>query len=103
MHLVGFIIRIYHDARSSKCQNIKINLKEIGGGGVERIDLAQGMEKWRVHMKALINLRFPLQAGNFVMRRGTISFSRRIMSLQWRQGLHSNYCPERMICKLKYP
>jgi len=24
MHLVGFIIRIYHDARSPECQNIKV-------------------------------------------------------------------------------
>ena len=24
MHLVGFIIRIYHDARSSECQILKI-------------------------------------------------------------------------------
>ena len=22
MHLIGFVIRIYHDARSSECQNI---------------------------------------------------------------------------------
>ena len=48
--------------------NIKINLEEIGCEGVERIDLAQGMEKWRVDVKKLINLRFLLEAGNFVTR-----------------------------------
>jgi hypothetical protein len=54
-----------------KCKwenNIKINLEEIGWEGVERIDLAEGRDKWRVHVKAVINLRFPLEAGNFVTR-----------------------------------
>jgi hypothetical protein len=45
-----------------------MNLKEIRWEGVERIDLAQGGEKWRVHVKAVINLWFPLEAGNFVTR-----------------------------------
>jgi len=26
VHLVGFVIRIYHDARSSECQNRKVSL-----------------------------------------------------------------------------
>jgi hypothetical protein len=27
VHLVGFIIRIYHDARSSECQTLKLDLR----------------------------------------------------------------------------
>jgi len=29
VHLVGFIIRMYHDARSSECQIHNITLKQI--------------------------------------------------------------------------
>jgi len=33
VHLVGFIIRIYHDARSSECQCQRVC--GVGGGGAE--------------------------------------------------------------------
>ena len=45
--------------------NIKINLQELGCGGMERIDMAQDRDRWRVLVNAVMNLR--------------VSFSRRIV------------------------
>jgi hypothetical protein len=38
--------------------DIKMDLVEIGLGGVEWIGLAQGREKWRTLMNAIMNLQF---------------------------------------------
>jgi hypothetical protein len=47
--------------------NIKISLQETGGhGGVNWIHLAQGSEKWRAVVKAVMNLRVPSNAGKFL-------------------------------------
>jgi hypothetical protein len=37
--------------------NIKMGLLEIGCGGVDSIDLAQNMDKWRAFVNAVMNLR----------------------------------------------
>jgi hypothetical protein len=39
--------------------NIKIDLREIGWDGMDRIDLAQDRDKWRAFMNTVMNLRFP--------------------------------------------
>jgi hypothetical protein len=39
--------------------NIKVDLLEIGWGGVDWIGLAQDRDKWRALVKAVINLRVP--------------------------------------------
>jgi hypothetical protein len=39
--------------------NIKIDLLEIGWGGVDWIGLAQDMDKWRALVIAVMNLRVP--------------------------------------------
>jgi hypothetical protein len=39
--------------------NIKLDLLEIGWGGVDWIGLAQDRDKWRVLVNAVMNLRFP--------------------------------------------
>jgi hypothetical protein len=39
--------------------NIKINHREIGWGGVDWIDLAQHRDQWRALVNAVMNLRFP--------------------------------------------
>jgi hypothetical protein len=39
--------------------NIKIDLLEIGWGGVDWIDLNQDKDKWRALVNAVMNLRVP--------------------------------------------
>jgi hypothetical protein len=45
--------------RSRWVDNIKIDLLEIGWGGVDWIGLAQDRDKWRALVNAVINLRVP--------------------------------------------
>jgi hypothetical protein len=39
--------------------NIRINLREIGWGGMDWIDLAQDRDQWRALVNTVINLRVP--------------------------------------------
>jgi hypothetical protein len=39
--------------------NIKIDLREIGRGGGDWIDLTQDRDKWRAHVNTVMNLRVP--------------------------------------------
>jgi hypothetical protein len=39
--------------------NIKMDLREIGCGGMEYIDLAQDRDQWRAVVKTVMNLRVP--------------------------------------------
>jgi hypothetical protein len=45
--------------RSRWVDNIKMDLLEIGWGGVGRIGLAQGRNKWRALVNAVMNRRAP--------------------------------------------
>jgi hypothetical protein len=45
--------------RSRWEDNIKMDLREIGWGGVDRIHLAQDRDQWRAFVSAVINLRVP--------------------------------------------
>jgi hypothetical protein len=40
-------------------ENIKMDLREIGEGGMDWIDLAQDREEWRALVNTVMNLRFP--------------------------------------------
>ena len=51
--------------RSRWEDNIKMDLQEVGCGGMDWIDLAPDRERWRALVNAVMNLRVPLNAGNF--------------------------------------
>jgi hypothetical protein len=39
--------------------NIKMDLREVGWGGVDWIDLAEDRDRWRALVYTVMNLRFP--------------------------------------------
>ena len=54
--------------------NIKMDLQEVGCGGMDWIDLAQDRGRFAI---AIMNLRVPWNAGNFLTSWEPVSFSRR--------------------------
>jgi hypothetical protein len=57
--------------------NIKMDLREIGWGGMDLIDMAQNRDQWRALVNTIMNLRVSQNAGNFLSGCTTGGFSRR--------------------------
>jgi len=45
--------------RGRRGDNIKMDLQEVGCGGMDWIELAQNKDRWRALVSAVMNLRVP--------------------------------------------
>ena len=62
--------RLFGRPRCRWEDNIKTDLQKLGwgGGGMDWIDLAQDRDRWQALVNAVMNIRVPQNAGNFLTR-----------------------------------
>jgi hypothetical protein len=46
--------------------NVKMDLQEVGWGGMDWIDMAQDTDRWRALVTAVMNLRGSMKCGEFL-------------------------------------
>ena len=59
--------------------NIRIDVQEVGCGYMDWIGLVQGRDSWQMLVSAVMNLRVPWNARNFLTSCKPVSFSRRTL------------------------
>ena len=59
--------------------NIRMDLQEVRFGYMDWIGLAQDKDSWRTLVSAVMNLRVPCNAGNFLTSCKPVIFSRRTL------------------------
>ena len=59
--------------------NIRTDLQEVGCVYMDWIGLARDRDRWRTLVSAVMNLRVPRNAGNFLTSCRPVSFSRRTL------------------------
>ena len=59
--------------------NIRMDLLEVGYGFMDWIGLVQDRDRWQTLVSAVMNLRVPLNTGNFLTSCKPVSFSRRTL------------------------
>jgi hypothetical protein len=69
--------RLLGTPRSRWVDNIKVDLRVTGWGGMYWINLAQDRDQWRALVNTVINLRIPQNVGKFLGCCKTGGFSRR--------------------------
>ena len=60
-------------------ENIRMDLQEVGCGYLDWIGQVQDRDRWRTLVSAVMNLRVPWNAGNFLISCKAVSFSRRTL------------------------
>jgi len=71
--------------------NIKMDLQEVGCGGMNWIDVAQDRDRLWALVHEAMNLWVPKNAGNFLASRQPVSFARRTL-LRGVWSLTTSYC-----------
>ena len=72
--------------------NIRMDLQEVGCGYMDWMGLAQDRDRWRTVVSAVMNLRVPWNAGNFLTSFKPVSCSRRTLHRRVSKYNHKCCC-----------